>query len=99
VGAIYPICDSKWVIPNHCVPKQGSLIIIRNDEDEVIPFKTITGYKMCIDFRKLNNDTIKNHKPLPFIERILERLTNNSYFYLLDDYSSYSQIVVQSEDQ
>jgi hypothetical protein len=98
-GAICPMSYSKWVSPTHCVPKQGSLIIIQNNKDEVIHFRTITGYKMCIDFMKLNKDTIKTHKPLPFIERILERLTNNCYFCFLDGYSRYSQISVQLEDQ
>ena len=98
-GVIYPISDSKWVSPAHCIPKQGSLTVIQNDEDELIPVRTVTGYKMCIDFRKINKDTFKDHKPLPFMEQILERLSNNSYFCFLDGYSGYSQIAIQPEDQ
>ena len=98
-GIIYPISDSKWVSPAHCIPKQGSLTVIQNDEDELIPIRTVTGYRMCIDFRKINKDTLKDHKPLPFMEQILERLTNNSYFCFLDGYSGYSQIAIQPEDQ
>jgi hypothetical protein len=54
---------------------------------------------MCIDFRKLNRETQKNHKPIQFMDKILERLTNNSYFCFLDGYSGYSQIAIQPEDQ
>jgi hypothetical protein len=51
-GAIYPMSGSKWVSPTR-VPKKGCLIVMQNDEDKVIPFRTITGYKMFIDFRRL----------------------------------------------
>jgi hypothetical protein len=98
-SVIYPIFDSKWVSPAHCIPKQGSFTVIQNNDDELIPIRTIMGYRMCIDFRKLNKETRKDHKPLPFMEQILERLANNSYFCFLDGYSGYSQIAIQPEDQ
>ena len=62
-GIIYQISDSKWVSPAHCIPKYGAITIIRNGENSLIPTRTITGYSMCIDFRKLNRDTKKVHKP------------------------------------
>ena len=34
-GIIYPIVDSRWVSPVHCVPKKGSITIVPNDKNEV----------------------------------------------------------------
>ena len=54
---------------------------------------------MCIDYRKLNKATKKDHFPLPFIDEMLERLTNNSFFCFLDSYSGYHQIPNHPNDQ
>ncbi|WVZ63818.1 hypothetical protein U9M48_013423 [Paspalum notatum var. saurae] len=54
---------------------------------------------MCIDYRKLNTATRKDHFPLPFIDEMLERLANHSFFCYLDGYSSYHQIPIHPEDQ
>ena len=70
-----------------------------NEDGELVPVGPVVGYRMCIDFRKLNHETQKNHKPIPFMDKILERLSNNSYFCFLDGYSRYSQIAIQPEDQ
>ena len=51
-GIIYPVADSDWVSPVHCVPKKGGITIVPNDKDELIPQRIITGYRMVIDFRK-----------------------------------------------
>ena len=58
-GIIYPIADSQWVSPVHCVPKKGGITVVPNDKDELIPQRIITGYRMVIDFRKLNKATKK----------------------------------------
>ena len=58
-GIIYPVADSQWVSPVHCVPKKGGITVVPNDKDELIPQRIITGYRMVIDFRKLNKATIK----------------------------------------
>ena len=50
---IYPIADSQWVSPVHCVPKKGGIIVVPNDKNELIPQRIVTGYRMVIDFRKL----------------------------------------------
>jgi hypothetical protein len=47
---IYPIDDSKWVSPVHCVPKSEGMTVVPNDENELVAQRTITGYRMCIDF-------------------------------------------------
>src|SRR3954466_3071604 len=80
-GIIYPIADSKWVSLVHCVPKKGGMIVVPNDKTELIPQRVVIGYRMCIDYRKLNKETRKDRYPLPFIDQMLERLSNNSHFY------------------
>ncbi|GKB33501.1 reverse transcriptase domain-containing protein [Tanacetum coccineum] len=73
-GIIYPIADSPWVSPIHCVPKKGSITVVTNENDELVPTRTITGWRVCIDYRKLNEATAKDHFPLPFMDQMLERL-------------------------
>ena len=60
-GIIYHVADSEWVGPIHCVPKKGGITVVPNDKDELIPQIIITGYRMVIDFRKLNKATKKDH--------------------------------------
>ena len=60
-GIIYPVADSQWVSPVHCVPKKGGINVVPNDKDELIPQRIITGYRMVFDFRKLNKATKKDH--------------------------------------
>ncbi|WVZ84361.1 hypothetical protein U9M48_031401, partial [Paspalum notatum var. saurae] len=54
---------------------------------------------MCIDYRKLNKATKKDHFPLPFIDEMLDRLANNTHFYYLDGYSGFFQIPIHPDDQ
>jgi hypothetical protein len=98
-GMIYPVADSEWVSPVHCVPKKGGLTVVPNENNELIPQRTVTGWRMCIDYRSLNKVTKKDHYPLPFIDEMLERLARNSYFCYLDGYSGFFQIPVRPEDQ
>nr|GEU40620.1 reverse transcriptase domain-containing protein [Tanacetum cinerariifolium] len=84
---IYPISDSPWVSPIHCVPKKGGMTVITNDENELVPTRLITGWRVCIDYRKLNEATWKDHFPLPFMDQILERLAGNKYCCFLDGFS------------
>ncbi|KAK1607928.1 hypothetical protein QYE76_031601 [Lolium multiflorum] len=98
-GIIYPIADSRWVSPVHCVPKKGGMTVVPNDNDELIPQRVVVGYRMCIDFQKVNKVTKKDHYPLPFIDQMLERLSKNTHFCFLDGYSGFSQIAVKAKDQ
>ncbi|GJY17949.1 reverse transcriptase domain-containing protein [Tanacetum coccineum] len=79
-GLIYPISDSPWVSPVHCVPKKGGMTVVTNDENELVPTRLVTGWRVCIDYRKLNEATRKDHFPLPFMDQMLERLAGNEYY-------------------
>nr|GEZ92099.1 reverse transcriptase domain-containing protein [Tanacetum cinerariifolium] len=48
-GLIYPISDSPWVSPVHCVPKKGGMTVIKNDENELVPTRLVTGWRILID--------------------------------------------------
>ncbi|GJT30064.1 reverse transcriptase domain-containing protein [Tanacetum coccineum] len=98
-GIIYLIADSPWVSPIHCVPKKGGITVVTNKNDELVPTRTITGWRVCIDYRKLNEATAKDHFPLPFMDQMLERLAGNKYFCFLDGFSGYFQIPINPNDQ
>ncbi|GKD96306.1 reverse transcriptase domain-containing protein [Tanacetum coccineum] len=96
---IYPIADSPWVSPIYCVPKKGGITVVTNENDELVPTRTIMGWRVCIDYRKFNEATAKDHFPLPFMDQMLERLAGNKYFYFLDGFSGYFQISIDPNDQ
>jgi hypothetical protein len=75
------------------------MTVVRNEKNEPIPQQMVTGWHMCIDYQKLNKATRKDHFPLPFTDKMLERLSNHSFFYYLDGYSGYHQILIHSDDQ
>ncbi|GJR21873.1 reverse transcriptase domain-containing protein [Tanacetum coccineum] len=98
-GMIYPISDSPWVSPIHCVPKKGGITVVANEDNELIPTRLVTGWRVCIDYRKLNEATRKDHFPLPFMDQMLERLAGNEFYCFLDGFSGYFQILIDPQDQ
>ncbi|GJS24183.1 reverse transcriptase domain-containing protein [Tanacetum coccineum] len=98
-GLIYLISDSPWVSPVHCVPKKGGMTVVTNDENELVPTRLVIRWIVCIDYRKLNEATRKDHFPLPFMDQMLERLARNKYYCFLDGFSGYFQIPIDLKDQ
>nr|GEY03170.1 reverse transcriptase domain-containing protein [Tanacetum cinerariifolium] len=98
-GLIYPIFDSPWVSPVHCVPKKDGFTVVENEENELILTRLVTGWRVFIDYRKLNEATRKDHFPLPFMDQMLERLVGNEYYCFLDGFSRYFQIPIDPLDQ
>nr|GFA42070.1 DNA-directed DNA polymerase [Tanacetum cinerariifolium] len=88
-----------WVSPFHCVPKEGGITIVKNKNNELIPTRLVTGWRVCIDYRKLNDATHKDHFPLSFMDQMLERLAGNEFYCFLDGFSGYFQIPVNPPDQ
>nr|GEZ85644.1 reverse transcriptase domain-containing protein [Tanacetum cinerariifolium] len=99
VGLIYPISDSPWLSPVHCVPKKGGFTVVENEKNELIPTRLVTVWCVFIDYHKLNEATRKDHSSLPFMDQMLERLAGNEYYCFLDGFSGYFQIPIDPKDQ
>ncbi|CAM9000551.1 unnamed protein product [Rhodiola kirilowii] len=98
-NVIYPISDSRWVSPVHVVPKKTGITVERNAEGKMATTRVKNSWRMCIDYRKLNAVTRKDHFPLPFIDQMLDRLAGKPFFCFLDGFSGYNQIPIAPEDQ
>ena len=96
---IYPISASQWVSHVHVVPKKARVTVTVNDKSEEIQTCLLKKWRVCIDYRKLNAATKKDHFPLPFIDQILDRLASQRYFCFLDGYLGYNQIAIHPDDQ
>jgi hypothetical protein len=51
------------------------MTVVPNENNELIPQRVVVGYRMWIDYRKVNKVTKKDHYPLLFIDQMLERLS------------------------
>ncbi|CAM8986894.1 unnamed protein product [Rhodiola kirilowii] len=96
---IYPISDNQWVSPVHVVPKKTGITVELNAQGELVTKRIQNGWRVCIDYIKLNAVTRKDHFPLPFIDQMLDRLAGKPYFCFLDRFSGYNQIPIVAEDQ
>ncbi|RDY07908.1 Retrovirus-related Pol polyprotein from transposon 17.6, partial [Mucuna pruriens] len=99
VGIIYPISDSQWVSLVQVVPKKSGMTVMKNQQDELVPTRIQNSWRVCIDYRRLNQATRKDHFPLPFIDQMLEKLAGKSHYCFLDGFSGYMQIHIAPEDQ
>nr|GEW67002.1 reverse transcriptase domain-containing protein [Tanacetum cinerariifolium] len=88
-----------WVSPIYCVPKKGGMTVVTNENNELIPTRLVTGWRVCIDYMKLNDATRNDHFPLPFMDEMLERLARNEFYCFLDGFSGYFQIPIDPQDQ
>ena len=85
--------------PTQVVPNKHEIIVVKNDQGELILTRLTTSWQVCIDFRKLNPVTKKDHFPLPFLDQVLERVASHDYYFFLDGNSGYFQIAIALEDQ
>nr|GEY71100.1 DNA-directed DNA polymerase [Tanacetum cinerariifolium] len=97
-------CSHKILLEEEHSPKvqsqiRGGMTVIKNDENELVPTRLITGWRVCIDYKKLNEATRKDHFPLSFMDQMLERLAGNEYYCFLDGFSGYFQILIDPKDQ
>ena len=99
VGIIYPISDSTWVSPTQVVPKKSRVTTVHNEKGEEMPTCLTTGWRVCIDYRRLNEVIRKDHFHLPFTDQLLERIFGHPFYCFLDGYSGYFQIEIVVEDQ
>ncbi|GJY10543.1 reverse transcriptase domain-containing protein [Tanacetum coccineum] len=85
--------------PRALCTEKGGFTVVENDENELIPTRLVTGWRVCIDYQKLNDATRKDHFPLPFMDQMLERLAGNEYYCFLDGFSGYFQIPIDPQYQ
>ena len=98
-GIIYPISDSTWVSPTQVVLMKSGVTTVKNEKGEDVSTRLTTGWRVCINYRRLNAVTSKDHFPLPFIDQLLERVSGHPFYCFLDGYSGYFQIEIAPEDQ
>ncbi|KAK8491392.1 hypothetical protein V6N11_073718 [Hibiscus sabdariffa] len=95
-------CHSNSVEPqrrlNPAMKKKGGITVVTNNENELLPTRTVTGWRICMDYRKLNKATKKDHFPLPFIDQMLDRLAGKEFYCFLNGYSEYNQIAIAPGD-
>ncbi|RVW82824.1 Retrovirus-related Pol polyprotein from transposon 17.6 [Vitis vinifera] len=83
-GIIYPISDSLWVSPTQVVPKKSGITVVQNEKGEEVSTRPTSGWRVCIDYRRLNSVTRKDHFPLPFMDQVLERVSGHPFYCFLD---------------
>ncbi|UYV74973.1 hypothetical protein LAZ67_12001943 [Cordylochernes scorpioides] len=56
-------------------------------------------YRFCVDYRKLNDVTVKDVYPIPRIDEVLDTLQGSKYFSAIDLKSGYWQVEVEEKDK
>nr|GFA99950.1 reverse transcriptase domain-containing protein [Tanacetum cinerariifolium] len=93
------ICLNPLVCPVHYVPKKGGFTVVENEDNELILTHLVMGWRVCIEYRKLNEATRKDHFPLSFMDQMLERLAGNQYYCFLNVFSGYFQTLIDLKDK
>ena len=89
-GVIYPISDLAWVSLVQVVPKKGGTTVIKTENNILLASRIFKGWRIGIDYQKLNKATRKDHFPLPFLDQMLDRMVGHEYYCFLDGYSGYN---------
>ncbi|XP_015165371.1 uncharacterized protein [Solanum tuberosum] len=90
---------SHWDSPIQCVPKKGGITVVTNAKNELIPQRPVMGWRICMDYKKLNKWTLKDHFPMPFMDQMVDRLAGKGWYYFLDGYAGYNQISITPKDR
>ena len=77
---------SAGIIRKSKSPFSSNVVLVRKKNGDL---------RMCVDYRQLNNKTKKDAYALPRIEEILDSLSGNAYFSVLDAKSGYHQIEIE----
>ncbi|RVW18722.1 hypothetical protein CK203_098117 [Vitis vinifera] len=93
------VMNSPWASPTQVVPKNSGITVVQNESGEEVATRLTSGWRVCIDYRKLNAMTRNDHFPLPFIDQVLERVSSHPFYCFLDDYSGYFQIEIDVEER
>jgi len=80
------------------VPKKTRIMLVKKNI-KLIPTRISSGWRMSVDYKKLNLYTRKDHFPLPFIDQMLECLAGESFYCFLDGYNGYNQILINPKNQ
>ncbi|RVW86775.1 Retrovirus-related Pol polyprotein from transposon 17.6 [Vitis vinifera] len=80
-------------------PKKSGIMVVQNDKGEDVSTRLTTGWRVCINYRRLNAVTRKDRFSLPFIDQVLERVSGIIFYCFLDGYSGHFQIEIDVENQ
>nr|CAN83504.1 hypothetical protein VITISV_036134 [Vitis vinifera] len=94
-----PIRQPQRRLNPYLQKEKSGITVVQNENGEKIATRLTSGWRVCIDYRKLNVVTRKDHFPLPFIDQVLERVSGHPFYCFLDEYSEYFQIEIDVEDQ
>ena len=75
------------VSPIQVVPKKSGVTVVANENNELIPTRVTFGWRVCIDYRKLNAGSRNDPFPLLFVDQMLERVTGHEFYCFLNGYS------------
>ena len=81
------------------MPKKSGVTTVKNEKGEDLSTGLTTGWRVCIDYRRLNAVTRKYHFPFPFINQLLERVFGHPFYCFFYGYLGYFQIDIAPEDQ
>ena len=59
--------------------------MVPNEKNELVPIRPVNGWRVCMYCRKLNALTVKDHFPMPFMDRMLDSPAEKGWYYFLDE--------------